>query len=201
MAFVKVTICFLLFGVTVKAQTLGEWFDQKNTRRNYLLQQIAAFEAYGMVLKSGYNIAHNGLGSIGGSVKTEFNLHTAYYGRLNMVSPVVKSNPQVKDILIWQQDIITVFNGLASDSYYQKVKAAVLKDCDNRLAELQRIVNDGTMQMSDADRLKEINKIHTAMLGNYRFSLSFCNQAKSLELHKQQELNDAATLRSAYGNH
>jgi hypothetical protein len=200
MAFIKLTLCFLLFGLTVKGQTFAEWFDQKNTQRSYLLQQIAAFNAYGTVLKSGYNIAQNGLGSIGNSVTSEFNLHTAYYNRLGTASSQVKNNPQIKDILLWQQDIITAFKGLSQDTYQQQVRSAVLKDCDNQLAELQKLITDGKVQMGDADRIKGINKVHTAMLSNYQFTVSFCNQAKAISVNKQHETNDAAILKQYYGN-
>ncbi len=201
MASIKVALCFLLFGTAVKAQTFSEWFDQKNTQKKYLVQQLAALQAYETVLKGGYNLAHNGLGSITSSTKAELNLHSSYYGSLKAVSPAVKNNPQVKEILVWQQNIITVLNGLGDDTFYQQVKTAVLADCDKQLKELQQIVSDGQTEMSDADRIKAIARVHTAMQDNYRFSISFCNQAKILQMQKAHESNDAATLKQYYGNH
>lgn len=201
MAFIKLLICFLLFGTAVKAQTFAEWFDQKNTQKKYLAQQIVALQAYESVLATGYKVAHGGLGSITSSTRAEMNLHSSYYGSLKAVSPAVKNNPQVKEILVWQQNIIAVLNSLGNDSYYQQVKTAVLADCDKQLKELQRIVSDSQGEMSDAERLKAIGRVHTAMQDNYRFSISFCNHTKILLMQKVHEGNDAATLRQYYGNH
>src|SRR5438270_40913 len=88
--------------IKADAQTFAEWFSQKSTKKKYLLQQIAALEAYGSVLKTGYNVAHHGLGTIGSFNNGEFQLHNAYYTNLKTVSPAVKNNVQVKEILQWQ---------------------------------------------------------------------------------------------------
>jgi hypothetical protein len=199
MDFLKLTLCLLLSGMAVKAQTFAEWFDQQNMQKKYLLQQIAALNAYQSVLKTGYYLAHNGLGSISGSTGSEFSLHQGYFNHLKMVSSVVKNDPQVKDILTWQHDIITILKTLGNALYYQQVKTAVLADCDQQLAELQKVMYDGTIQMSDADRIEAIGKVHTAMLSNYRFSVIFSNQAKALQIHQAHEKNDGNTLKQYYG--
>jgi hypothetical protein len=201
MASIKFLICFLLFGRAVKAQTFSEWFDQKKTQEKYLAQQIAALQVYQGVLKAGYNLAHHGLSSITNSAKAELNLHTGYYNSLKMASPAVRHNPQVKEIVVWQQDIITVLKGLSDDGYYRQVKAAVLSDCDKELAELRTIVSDGKLEMSDAERLKWIGRVHRAMQDNYRFAVTFCNQVKILQMQKTRESNDAGILKFLYENH
>jgi hypothetical protein len=201
MVSVKLLICFLLAGTAVKAQTFSEWFDQKNTKKKYLAQQIAALQAYQGVLRTGYILAHHGLGSISHSAKAELNLHTGYYDRLKTASPAVKHNPQVKEIIVWQQDIITVLKSLSDDIYYLKVKAAMLSDCDKELAELQRILSDGSLEMSDAERMTGISRVHVAMGDNYRFAITFSHQVKVLQMQKTRESNDAATLKLVYGNH
>src|ERR1700712_5588170 len=110
MASIKLTAVLLLLGLGAQAQTFAEWFDQKKTKEKYIVQQIAALEAYGSVLKTGYNVAHNGLGTIGSFNNGEFQLHSTYYANLKSVSPSVKNNAQVKEILAWQQNINTALN-------------------------------------------------------------------------------------------
>jgi len=201
MAFIKITIVLLMLSLSAKSQTFAEWFDQKNTQKKYLLQQLAALQAYEGVLKTGYNVANHGLGAIGSAGKSEYVLHSSYYGSLKTVSPAIKNNSQVKDILVWQQDILTAFGKLKNDPYYQKVQQTVLADCDQQLTGLQQVVTDGNLQMNDAERLKRIGVIHAAMLDNYRFTASFCNEAALLELNKGNEGKDVQTLKNLYGNH
>jgi hypothetical protein len=201
MACIKFTLIFLLLGPCARAQTFAEWFSQKSTKKKYLLQQIAALEAYGSVLKTGYNVAHNGLGTIGSFNNGEFHLHNAYYSSLKNASPGVKNNSQVKEILQWQQDINKALNQLKSDDYYNEVKTAVLKDCNDQLAELQEILSDNSIEMSDADRLKRLSVIHTEMLSNYRFTLRFCSNALLLSKDQAHQTTDLQTLKNLYGNH
>jgi len=201
MASIKITLVFLFIGIGAKAQTFAEWFDQKKTKEKYILAQIAALQAYGSVLKTGYNIAHNGLGTIGSFNNGEFQLHSTYYANLKAVSPAVKNNTQVKEILTWQQDINTTFSRLKSDAYYNQVKAAVLKDCNQQLSELQTVLSDNSVEMSDADRLKRIGAIHAEMLSNYRFTVTFCTDAALLNRDQTNQSTDLQTLQHLYGNH
>jgi hypothetical protein len=183
------------------AQTFAEWFSQKSTKKKYLLQQIAALEAYGSVLKTGYNVAHKGLGTIGSFNNGEFQLHSTFYTNLKAVSPAVQHNAQAKEILAWQQDINTAFSHVRADDYYNEVKAAVLKDCDQQLTELQKVLAGNSMEMSDADRLKRIGAIHAEMLSNYRFTIGFCNNATLMDADKNRQPADLQTLKNLYGNH
>jgi len=201
MASIKIAVVFLFMCLGAKAQTFAEWFDQKKTKEKYILAQIAALQAYGSVLKTGYNVAHNGLGTIGSFNNGEFQLHSSYYANLKAVSPAVKNNTQVKEILTWQQDINTDLSRLKPDEYYNQIKAAVLKDCNQQLNELQTVLSDNSVEMSDADRLKRIGAIHTEMLGNYRFTVSFCNNAALLNRDQANQTTDLQTLKNLYGNH
>lgn len=201
MASIKITAVFLFMGLGAQAQTFAEWFDQKKTREKYIVAQIAALQAYGSVLKTGYNVAHNGLGTIGSFNNGEFQLHSAYYTNLKTVSPAVKNNAQVKEILAWQQDINIAFSRLKADDYYNQVKAAVLKDCNQQLTELQTVLTDNSVEMSDADRLKRIAAIHAEMLSNYRFTIGFCNNAALLNDDKNKQPTDLQILKNLYGNH
>ncbi|MDP9048584.1 MAG: hypothetical protein M3N14_10630 [Bacteroidota bacterium] len=200
MASIKITLLLLCLSLGAQAQTFAEWFDQKNTKKQYLLQQLAALQAYGSVLKTGYNVTHNGLGTIGNFNNGEFHLHNNYYTNLKRASPCVKNNSQVNDILQWQQDINKAFSHLQSDDYYNKVKAAVLKDCDQELTELQKIMSNNSLQMNDADRLKRISAIHAEMLSNYRFAMGFCNNAALLHRDQTNQATDLQTLKELYGN-
>jgi len=210
----KYLLAFTLFtaistgmATKVHAQTFAEWFEQNKTQKSYLLQQIAALQVFSGYLKQGYQVATNGMSSISGSLKKENDLHSTYYGRMKTVDPVVKNNAMVKDITTWQQDIlkrmqdITLISGLTTDekNYLANVKAAVLKDCDQQLNTLQSVITDGKMEMSDAERIALLTKIHTAMMNNYRFASGFMAQAKIYAAQKQQGQSEAIVEKQLNG--
>lgn len=201
MASIKITVMLLFLGLGAQAQTFAEWFDQKKTKEKYMMQQIAALEAYSSALKTGYNVAHNGLGIIGRFNNGEFHLHSSYYAGLKTASPAVKNNNQVQEIIHWQQYIHKAFSHLRSDAYDNQVKAAVLKDCNDQLTELQTVLSDNNTGMNDADRLKRIGTIHADMQSNYRFTIGFCNNAALLDNDRKVQTNDLQTQKKLYGNH
>jgi Tfp pilus assembly protein PilP len=202
-----IIILLCLQCLNTKAQTFAEWFSQKKTQQKYLLQQIAALQVYSTYLKQGYGIATKGLGSISGYLKSENGLHQTYYNRLRTADAAVKNNPMVKEILAWQQDIlkrtqeINQVNGLttAEKNYLSSVTTTVLKDCDQQLSSLQNVVSDNKVEMSDAERLGLITRIHTAMQSNYQFTSSFAAQVKVVAIRRQQEENQVAVSKKVYG--
>jgi len=207
LAFTVMTLAASALATTVRAQTFAEWFRQKSTQKKYLLQQIAALQVYAAYYKVGNNIAHNGLSSITGYLQSENGLHTTYYNNLNNVSPVVKNNKQVNDILEWQKDILNRMTSLdktanlngGEKKYIIQVKSALFKDCDQQITELQNVVTDSKLKMSDEERLKHIGVIHTAMQNNYRFASAFADQVKVYAVQRVNENNNVVSEKKIYG--
>lgn len=198
MACIKLTCVLLLLGVTAQAQTFSEWFRQKSTQKKYLLQQIAALQVYSGYLQKGYSIAKGGLGSIGGYIGNEYGLHSGYYTHLEIVSVTIKNNPQVKEILRWQHDILKQVNQLKNQDglttkeakYVSRVSHALLSDCDAQLNDLQTVLADQKTKRSDEERIRQIARLHQAMQDNYRFAASFRSQLQIYVRSKQQEVQD-----------
>ena len=208
MACIKLIIALLLFSMSTRAQTFAEWFSQKKTQKKYLTQQIAALQVYSGYLKTGYRIAKGGLGSITSYVGNEYGLHDGYYTHLKAVNAAVKNNPQVNDIIRWQQDILKQTNAIKKQdgltatetAYTGKVCNALLSDCDARITDLQTILADNKTDMSDEERIRQIVRLHQAMQDNYRFAASFRSQLQLYLRNKQQESNDHNTLTQLYAN-
>ncbi|WDF81173.1 hypothetical protein PQ469_14270 [Mucilaginibacter sp. KACC 22773] len=206
----KTLIAFILVLAAMshcaRAQTFAEWFSQKKTQKKYLLQQIAALQMYSGYLQKGYHIAKGGLGSIGNYIGNEYGLHSSYYAHLKTVSVPVSDNPQVKDILRWQQDILAQTSAIKSQqgltvnerSYLGSVCAALLNDCDTRLNDLQTVLADQKTEMSDEERIRQIARLHAAMEDNYRFAAACSSQIKVYVLQKQQGKNEVITLNRLY---
>jgi hypothetical protein len=210
-AFVRLSMILLLTAIISQAhaQTFAEWFKQSSTQKKYLLQQIEALQVYSGYLKKGYSIAKGGLGSITGSLWSENGLHSTYYNELKKVNPMVAKDSRVKETVRWQADIILLLNqwaqidGLSPDEklYLQQVRSSVYKDCAEVLTNLQNVVSDDRIEMSDADRLKLIGQLHSEMQANYRFVVGFTVQAKSYAAQRQQEQKGTQVLVKTYGIH
>lgn len=197
----------ILVSAESKAQTFAEWFSQKKAQIKYLTQQIAALEQYDSYIKQGYQISHNGLGSISGYIKGEYGLHSAYYYSLKVVNPEIKNNPKADAIASYAIQIPPAFDhlnnlkGVDKDTkqYINKVREKVLEECNKDLGELQLVMTSGQAQMTDDERMKRLDQIYSRMKDKYVFAQSYCNQVRGLLLQRNQELQDIQTLKQSYG--
>lgn len=99
---IALLLCFTQF---LTAQTFAEWTSQKATQKEYLLQQIAAFQVYIGYISKGYSVAKKGLNTIRDIKHGDFNLHSNYITSLVTVNPKVKRYKKIADIVSLQIDI------------------------------------------------------------------------------------------------
>lgn len=210
----KILLFLLLFtsaAGTLQAQTFAEWFQQKKTQKKYLLQQIAALQVYIGYAQKGYNIAKDGLNTIGGFTRGEFNLHTDYFNSLKSVNPEVKRYAKVADIIALQIKIVQNYNRTyrqlnSSDAfsgdelaYISRVFGRLLDDCDKTLDELITITTDSKLEMKDDERIERIDKLYLDMQDKFTFSQSFSNDATSLAASRIKDKTDVQTSRVLRG--
>ncbi len=202
---------FVMFETTTQAQTFAEWFRQKKTQKQYLIQQVAALQVYIGYAQKGYSIAQEGLNMIGDFKRGEFNLHTGYFNSLKNVNPKIKQYAKVADIMAMQVAIIKgynrtrrqmqesgAFNGKELD-YIIRVLGRLLDDCENTLDELITVTTDGNLEMKDDERLERIDILYQDMTDKYTFSQSFSNETMVLAASRIKENNDVQTSRALYG--
>ena len=67
----SVSILIMCFNLC-HAQTWAEWFQQKQTQKKYLIEQIAALQVYLGYAKKGYDIASKGIHLLQGDVDDLF---------------------------------------------------------------------------------------------------------------------------------
>jgi hypothetical protein len=209
----KLLILFLfgMFATTTYAQTFAEWFRQKKTQKQYLIQQIAALQVYIGYAQKGYSIAKEGLNTIGELKRGEFKLHTDYFNSLKSFNPKIKQYAKVSDIMAMQVTIIQgysktrrqvrksgVFNEEELD-YIMRVLGRLLYDCENTLNELIAVTTDGNLEMKDDERLERIDILYQDMTDKYTFSRSFNKETMVLAASRIKENNDVQTSRALYG--
>ncbi len=193
------------------AQTWAEWFQQKQTQKKYLIEQIAALQVYLGYAKKGYDIASKGIHTISDIKNGEFNLHGTFFNSLKAVNPQIKNVAEVAAIIALQISIVQHFNSSIKtyhDSqkfnndeleYIGKVYADLTTDCIQDIDQLIAVITDNTFQMTADERLKQINFIYADMLDKNQFTQSFTNSAMLLAQQRTKEQNDVGVSQKLYG--
>ncbi len=188
------------------AQTFVEWFKQNDTQKKYLMQQLAALQAYAGYLRKGYVIASEGINTVKNISNGEFDLHQGFFNSLKSVNPQLKNTMKTREIIAYQMEIIKLFSTLIkmdefSDqerSYIRKVKTKVLDEGGKELETLLLVITTGSLEMSDDERIERISEIHLSMKDKYAFTQSFVNDANILIRQRASEQNSINQLKKFY---
>jgi len=202
---IVLAVFVLSFAGQVNAQTFSEFFRQKKTQQKYLLEQLAALKLYAGYVKKGYDIVGSGLDLVRDFSDGEFSLHKTYFNSLKAVSPVVKSNGKVAEIIVFQLEISKVLNSMDVDflepgtaAYLQQVKAGVLQECDTDLDELLLVITAEKLEMKDDERLRRLDRVYENMLDKYAFVQSFSNQLALLVGQRKREKQSINQLKQLH---
>jgi hypothetical protein len=186
-------------------QTWSEFFQQKKTQTKYLLEQIAALKMYAGYAKKGYDIASIGLNTVRDFSKGEFNLHNSFISSLKNVSPVIRNNTKVAEIIILQIEIAKSFRNIrnsgsstTTSAYVETVRANVLERCSYDLEELLLVITSGKVEMQDDERLQRLDRIYESMLEKSAFVQSFSNQINLVNQQRDNEQRSINQLRQFY---
>ncbi|WP_051584799.1 hypothetical protein [Pedobacter jeongneungensis] len=187
----------ILFSFSAKAQTWSEWFSQKKTQQKYLIEQVAALKLYAGYLKKGYEIGKSGLGFIKDAGKGELDLHRAFFSSLKSVSPAVRNNIKVAEIIQMQIDVSGTLAALSKNSglseehkvYAALVRTELLSDCLADLEELLLIITSGKFELTDDERLLRIDDLHQRIADKRNFAFSFAGSVNRLGAERSRELD------------
>lgn len=162
-------------------------------------------------MKTGYQIYQQGYGTISSLSKGNFNLHSVYLNGLMAVSPGVKSYGRVAEIISIQAKLVTEYkrnyqqfrlSGSFTNgelSYIGKVYSKLVAETLDNIEELANVVTANQLRMSDADRIKAIDRIYTSSSNKLQFLRSFNNQGVTLSLQRSKATSDTRTLKELYG--
>ena len=211
-----ILMLIVLTGMAIgaRAQTLTEWFRQKETQRKYLLEQIAALRLYHASVKKGYALTQGKLNTIGGIKNGSFTQDKEYFGSLKQVRPRIKNQSRVADIIAIQVKIMEAqkhFSRQVRESgafhseeiiYVNRVFKRLQDDCADRLDELILVTTDDQLAMDDSERLKRIDNMYQQMQDKYSITQSFGRGAMVLGMARIQESQDVLTSHSLHNiNH
>lgn len=192
----------------LNAQTWSEWFSQKKTQKKYLIEQLAALKLYAGYLKKGYEIGSSGLNFIRDAGKGELDLHSAFFSSLKTVSPLVKKDVRIAEILEMQLEIRKTFSGFsnlrnlsdANHRYIDLVSSNLLDDCIKDLEALLLVITSGRMELTDGERMVRIYQLYQNMQQKKIFTSGFSVIVQSLDRDRALETKNIKEMEVRYEN-
>jgi len=208
----KILSMFILFSFTHNsyAQTYDEWFRQKKTQIQYLLNQIAANGVYIQYIEKGYKIGLEGLTAIGDIKHGEFNLHLDFFNSLESINPAIKKYTKVADIITRELQITSLCKATLKNmketgqftakevEYVSGVFLKLLGETANNISELTKVVTAGSYKMTDDQRMKQIDGLYEDMRSKYAFAKLFGNEAQVLSIQRFNEASETKVSQSLY---
>lgn len=201
-------IPFIFAPFFAQAQTWSEWFKQKKTQKKYLINQIAALQVYIGYAKKGYDLVGDGIHTVRDIKNGEFGLHSAFFGSLKAVSPYIRDNAKVAEIIAMQLAITKAFGAVRRNdllgedgrTYVNDVWENVLSECTKDLEELVLVVTSGKVEMTGDERIRRLDKIYEAMRDRSAFTQHFTANVSVLIAQRERENQQNENLKNIYGH-
>lgn len=209
----KKTVWLIVLGILVRgnlpAQNFDEWWRQRQTKKRYLLEQIAALKVYTNTAWKCYETARAGLGVIGEIKEGDFNIHSEHFGKLRRISPTVASYSRVAEILNLQAGLVSLRSRNSgmdmefldkkerdfSTGFFRRTIAESLVN----LSLLTTLLTDSTLEMTDGERLDRIEGIYKEMLETYSFAMLLDHDLRELSAERRKEHEEIKRMEGNYG--
>ena len=210
------SIAVLIFLTGISIFTTNRCRAQSQELQQLILdiEKLTQMKAILSDMKTGYQIYQQGYGTISSLSKGNFDLHHLYITGLMAVSPAVRNYGRIAEILLMEASLISEYKRESSLfrqsgsfsaselSYMSSVYARLVSETLDNIEELTNIITANKLRMSDADRIKAIDRIYASSSDKLQFLRSFNNQGASLSLQRSKDVAETQTLRQLYGiNH
>ena len=203
MCMLKIIIVgFLLVGWTIHLQA-----QESGT----LLEQLAALQGYIVTTENGYRMVEEGLHTIGGIRREEFNLHSAYFASLSVVNPAVKNSPLVAEIVELETRLLSQFAAAlarwrvstwlqdAEREEIEELYATTIGESADDLRRMQNLVMDGVYTLADGKRMQEIENIALTVKEEAEAVSEYICRMDVLLARRQQEAEQTNLLKKWMG--
>ena len=197
----------LLAGSALRAQTFDEWFRQQKTQKEYLVQQIAALQAYSGTLQQGYVLVRQGLHTVHSIKNGDLGLHQGFFFSQKTINPALARLPLLQDIVAWQVMVEKAFIQTHSlpllhateRAYLEQVRSSVLTLLAEDLKELRLLLTAGEQELSDASRLERVYSLHARSREKVAFAQAFLADVQQLVRLRERQGHEATQLRKTHG--
>lgn len=195
-------LVMLLCGVVGKAGA------QSNEVQQLLLnvEKLSQMKNILSDMKRGYIMLHNGYNAVKNVAQGNFNLHEVFLDGLMVVSPEVRKYHKVAEIVRLQASILADYKSAfkrlsASDvfstsdlGYLEQVYGRLNRENLQNLDKLLMVITSSKLRMSDEERLKAIDRIHSDMADKLVFLRSFNRDTDLLGLQRAKERADVSAV-------
>ncbi|TDW97106.1 hypothetical protein [Dinghuibacter silviterrae] len=200
----RLTVLLLVTGLLLSGGSL-----RAQSWQTVMLEQIAKFQLYLHDVEKGYSIVQKGLQTIGDLKKGDLDLHQLFFSSLMDVSPGVKAYGKAADMVAMQVQIGQLYSQYSKQAvlpglnatewaYLVKVFSQQVELSGKDIDELTQIMQDGALQMDDAQRIGQIDKLYDEMTKHYQFVRSFSDHVQQLSLQRQFDLQGLQNLAKQY---
>lgn len=191
----------------VTAQNYQEWFQQKQTKKKYLAEQIIALQPYGTVLKKGYELSQQGLSLIHTITSGDFIQHEDHFKSFTNVSPELKNHSVTQQLIALAENIQQVSTqsqkqlrsqnqlNVSEESVVSHVFLNIQKETAQLLSELQTLLQNDSLGLSDSELINRLEQLHLHMQSIYSYTIRFGQEAIQLSNIRELELNAISQVR------
>ncbi len=201
----RVKTLILLFTIVIfssgiiQGQGLKEWFAQKKTQREYLIEQIGYLKLYLELAEKGYKIAQEGLTTISSFKRGEFQLHKNRFDSLMIVKLVIGSYGNIERITDLHDLVNMICERGGADlektgqftsqelDYFKTVYGRLYEDGQVIITHLLATIRSGNLSLTDDERLERIDELLSQVQSNYRFAKDFYESTLDLARQKARE--------------
>ncbi len=162
-------------------------------------------------LEKGYTIISQGYGTIKNISQGNFSMHELFLDGLLKVNPEVQKYYKVAGIIKYQAKLIKDYKSayrrfqgsgsftVTEINYIAGVYERLLAESLRNLDELVIVVTANKLRMSDDERIREIDRIYSAMEDKNAFLKDFNGKTSVLALQRQKQLAEINGLKKLNG--
>jgi hypothetical protein len=162
-------------------------------------------------MKTGYEIYQQGYGAISSISKGNFNLHNNYLTGLMAISPGVRNYGRIAEIISMQANLLGEYKrkykqfqqsgtfSIGELEYISRVYSRLVSESLDNIGELTNVITANKLRMSDAERIKAIDRLFETSSAKVQFLRSFNNQGMMLSLQRSKAAAETRTLKQIYG--
>jgi hypothetical protein len=168
----------LLVHSEAQCQTFNEWFKQKKTQKQYLVEQIAALQLYLKNLKQGYTVVKKGLNLVGEITGNSYSMDNIYLKSLLDVKENLRNSDLSESIQLTEHNIRNRLMRFADridknadrimteeSAYLKKVVEKVEWLTDEQVAIARSAKSSNVLQMTDGNRIQVLTNVKLELQG------------------------------------
>lgn len=194
--------------IPCRAQSTSDWIQILTLD----VQKLEELKGILQDMRKSYEILDKGYTEIRDLARGRFNLHKAFLDALLAVSPSVRNYQRIGAILDGEYQLVMEYRQARQEArgsdlftaqeldYFDRMYNTVYKRSLQSLDELTMVITDGALRMSDAQRLRSIDRVYATVSDQLRAVRQLRQDASLQMMQRQHEKNELNFLRSMYGN-